>query len=1200
MADHNDGDDEDGPATEPGDTSDLGNVVHGPWWVEGECPSASIFAEYLDDCLPEPQRQRVYDHLCECSRCRHDRTLIIALLLEIASLGDEGLERAKGVARTSLRVLVGPWADMAKTNDDERDGREADSAIPAADEAVPVPAVPPTRRRHTVTVALAAACLAALVAGGSVFFLGPRASVRGDRPARTASAQISRPLVARFTGRFPWAPVTARSGGASANYDRFLPSDAVRYLLTAERRGRPPEAPNPSMLGMVGASQVLTGRVEPGVETLRRAAAAEPRSAALLSDLGAALLARAEASGGSHDADYAEALEVIDRALEIAPHHEEALFNRALALERLYLPRSARQAWRAYLDTDPSSKWSQEAGRRMSAIVIPARVDPAQVRSELAIAAARGPSERLSELVLSHRQLARRFVQEEVLPDWGEAWLAGEVGKADRQLGIAQGVADEWEVQTGDRTLREAIDEIERATGAERTRLALGYRYLGQAYRAFAVFDIDGAQSAANRSLQTVSMSSPAHTCARLVNLVCAMYRDGELESEALSIVDDARDEPASVGRAYWILGLWHAKRGDVATGLTILRKSLTAYERIDEVESIAWLHFLMGDAYGSLGATDAGWRERRLTLQHAQALTGGQGELTVLVGSATLALVEGRAHAAADLLREGLIDPPVEQPGLARGLAVAQTYLWRSRVMHELGRDTEARGDLQRAASWLGAATPTQRRYLAGDMSFAAGLLEADPGRAVEQFSRALVEFRDVGPAFRLPGLFLARARAHLRAGSDASADSDLRQGLHLLQHQANLASSDFALARRLDNPEELSNERIQLSLRRGDTEAAFAQAEANRSQGTLPLPERRRQAGLPADAGPTQAREVAARLEAGTTLLFYSWLPDRVVVWRLSREGVSYERLAVQPMELAQLVSAFDADLKVGAWTTETAATAKRLYSALLGPARLSSGPLVIVPDGALHELPFGATINPQSTRFLVEEREVAVATSAGAFLGERERWQRQLHPPTDALVIGDPRVDAALFPDIRALAGARNEAREVAALYPHRELLLGGAATREAFLNGVSRRPVIHFAGHAMINRIDPARTSLPLASGANGSQALLTAADIARLDLSSTSTVVLSGCETGVGEDGEDQGPLSLARAFLVAGTPTVVASFWPIADAPSAPLMTAFHRRLRMGERPPSALRGAQLELLRSGDPILRSPGVWAAFAAIGG
>jgi CHAT domain-containing protein len=322
--------------------------------------------------------------------------------------------------------------------------------------------------------------------------------------------------------------------------------------------------------------------------------------------------------------------------------------------------------------------------------------------------------------------------------------------------------------------------------------------------------------------------------------------------------------------------------------------------------------------------------------------------------------------------------------------------------------------------------------------------------------------------------------------------------------------------------------------------------------------------------------------------------------VVWRLSREGVSYERLAVEPMELAQLISAFGTDLKVGAWTNATKATAKRLYFALLGSARLSSGPLVIVPDGVLHELPFGATIDPQNGRFLVEEREVTVATSAGAFLRGRERWQRQPHRPADALVIGDPKVDAALFPDIRALAGARNEAREVAALYPHRELLLGGAATREAFLNGVSRRRVIHFAGHAMINRVDPARTSLPLASGPNGSQGLLTAADIARLDLSGTNTVVLSGCETGVGEDGEGEAPLSLAHAFLVAGTPTVVASLWPIADAPSAPLMTAFHRRLLRGERPASALRGAQLEMLRSSEPILRSPGVWAAFAAIGG
>jgi CHAT domain-containing protein len=258
-----------------------------------------------------------------------------------------------------------------------------------------------------------------------------------------------------------------------------------------------------------------------------------------------------------------------------------------------------------------------------------------------------------------------------------------------------------------------------------------------------------------------------------------------------------------------------------------------------------------------------------------------------------------------------------------------------------------------------------------------------------------------------------------------------------------------------------------------------------------------------------------------------------------------------------------------------------------------------LVIVPDGALHALPFAALVDAESGQFLVERHELTIAPSATDFLREQDRLRSRRQPPTHALVLGDPRVDPLLFPGFASLAGARQEAEAVAGLYPRRELLLGAAATRGAFLELVGRREVVHFSGHAVPNRIDPSAASLPLAGDPGGAGGLLVAAEIARLDLTDTRTVVLSGCETGVGADG-GAGPLSLARSFLAAGAPNVVASLWPIADAPSAPLMTAFHRRLRGGEQPAAALRGAQLELLRGKQPLLASPTVWAAFAAFGG
>ncbi|HXT20043.1 MAG TPA: CHAT domain-containing protein, partial [Thermoanaerobaculia bacterium] len=147
-------------------------------------------------------------------------------------------------------------------------------------------------------------------------------------------------------------------------------------------------------------------------------------------------------------------------------------------------------------------------------------------------------------------------------------------------------------------------------------------------------------------------------------------------------------------------------------------------------------------------------------------------------------------------------------------------------------------------------------------------------------------------------------------------------------------------------------------------------------------------------------------------------------------------------------------------------------------------------------------------------------------------------------------------------------------------------------------LGRSTVVHFAGHALPNASDPAQSTLPLAADADR-VGLVRASDIAAMDLTGTRTVVLSGCETGIGDDSGGGAPPSLSSAFLAAGVPAVVASLWPIADVPSARLMTALHRRLRAGEEPAMALRSAQLELLRGTDPTLRSPDVWAAFQAFG-
>src|SRR6185295_7202457 len=114
----------------------------------------------------------------------------------------------------------------------------------------------------------------------------------------------------------------------------------------------------------------------------------------------------------------------------------------------------------------------------------------------------------------------------------------------------------------------------------------------------------------------------------------------------------------------------------------------------------------------------------------------------------------------------------------------------------------------------------------------------------------------------------------------------------------------------------------------------------------------------------------------------------------------------------------------------------------------------------------------------------------------------------------------------------------------------------------------------------------RSGLALA-GANllqdskGEDGILTAMEVAALDLQGTKLVVLSACETGVGTVHNGEGIYGLRRALVLAGSESQVMSLWQISDDATRDLMVGYYKRLRAGEGRAEALRQVQLELLRS-------------------
>jgi CHAT domain-containing protein len=129
----------------------------------------------------------------------------------------------------------------------------------------------------------------------------------------------------------------------------------------------------------------------------------------------------------------------------------------------------------------------------------------------------------------------------------------------------------------------------------------------------------------------------------------------------------------------------------------------------------------------------------------------------------------------------------------------------------------------------------------------------------------------------------------------------------------------------------------------------------------------------------------------------------------------------------------------------------------------------------------------------------------------------------------------------------------------------------------------------------------RSGLALAGANRGrggdDDGLLTAMEVAGLDLWGTKLVTLSACDTGVGEVKNGEGVQGLRRALVLAGSESQVMSLWPVLDTTTRDLMVPYYKALRQGKGRSDGLRQAQLRMLRSED--CQHPFYWAAFIQSG-
>jgi CHAT domain-containing protein len=381
-------------------------------------------------------------------------------------------------------------------------------------------------------------------------------------------------------------------------------------------------------------------------------------------------------------------------------------------------------------------------------------------------------------------------------------------------------------------------------------------------------------------------------------------------------------------------------------------------------------------------------------------------------------------------------------------------------------------------------------------------------------------------------------------------------------------------------------------------DGRRAFNFVEASRSRSLLdfiesdkPLAEVEKE--FASVASPLSSAQIQARLPEQVQLVQYAVLPDRLVVWAVSKTRFDLIERPITADELEKKIDDYRALLVGKGPAAELRQAGRELYDLLIPPDLDREKQICVVPDKSLHQLAFASLVSPTG-KYLLEDFALFYAPSASVLVLATENARRKERGGVESLLsVGNPDFDREENLNLADLPAAEDEAKAVAGGYQKFMELLGGGATKEKFLRNFAGVEVIHFAGHFVANRQSPGNSKLLFAGGE------LRSSELGAYKLPKAKLVVLSACETGFERYDKSEGAIGIARTFLALGAPVVVASQWKVDSETTKDLMIAFHRN-RREKRMPSAesLRRAQLEVL-SGNGT-SAPFYWAAFALFGG
>ncbi|HYW74752.1 MAG TPA: tetratricopeptide repeat protein, partial [Pyrinomonadaceae bacterium] len=874
-----------------------------------------------------------------------------------------------------------------------------------------------------------------------------------------------------------------------------------------------------------------------------------------------------------------------------------------------------------------------------------------------------------------------------------EANILSNIGLVYYSVGDVQKALDKF---------NEAL-QLKRAVG-DRSGEATTLNNIGEAYRSLG--EIGKALDKYNEALPLERAVGDRDGEARTLNNIGSVYRLlGEMQkaldkyNEALPLWR-AVGNPAGEAATLNNIGVVYRSLGEMGMALEKHNEALTIFKAVGDRRLEAGALNNIGEAYRSLGEMGKALEKHNEALQLRRAVGDRSGEAITLHNIGAVYQSLGEMGKALEMYNKAL--PLRRAVGDRSGMAA---------TLHNIGEVYRSSGDLLKAlemydealslrravgdrngeaATLLGVARVEQKRgnliQARQNIEQAVGMIELLRTSTTSQELRAsyfasrqdfyqsyieiLMQMHKQNQNAALDAIAFAvseRARARSLLELLTEARADIRQGVDsaLLERERSLrqrlnakAAAHVSLLNRKHTPEQADAIAKEITSITTEYEAVRAQIRASSPRyAALTQPQ------------PLNLAEIQRQTLDPDTLLLEYWLGDDAsylfVVGQISITSYELPKRAEIEAAMRRVREMLTAPQpRHGETAAERQARIKEaranywpqaaaLSRMLLGPAssQLGAKRLLIIADGALRYLPFGALPapvmekdrdkekegqrdrgtgkirNPQSAirNPLIVEHEIVHLPSASALAVLRRELSGRQPAPKAVAVLADPVFsadDARVRPGVKAqpdkeapseltraisdvggelrrLLMTRDEAENILSVTPRN----GGFAALDFRANRAtatsdefSNYRVVHFATHSLLDSEHPELSGLVLSlvdEQGKPQDGFLRMHEIFNLRLPAE-LVVLSACQTGLGKELKGEGLVGLTRGFMYAGAARVVASLWEVNDVATAELMKRFYRRmLQDGMRPAAALRAAQIEMWKS--PQWQSPFYWGGF-----